>query len=167
MNITYRHIQKEDNQAVKELIQAVFVEFEAPQEGTVFADPEMDDLHKLFLQEKKAVFWVAAAKDQILGCCGIYPTAGLPDGCTELVKFYLSPKARGKGIGKTLMEKCTESALALGYDALYIESIPAFSNAVRVYEKQGFQKLDRPLGNSGHFSCSIWMLKKLVTDHPA
>lgn len=33
----------------------------------------------------------------------IYPTNGLPDGYAELVKLYLSPAARGKGIGNTLM----------------------------------------------------------------
>ncbi|GGF32994.1 GNAT family N-acetyltransferase [Echinicola rosea] len=161
MTVIYRTIKKEDNPAVKVLIQQVFIEFDAPREGTVFADPEMDDLFGLFERTRNASFWLAMLEDEVLGCCGIFPTVGLPKGCAELVKFYLSPKARGKGIGRTLMEKCTASAQALGYDSLYIESIPEFSNAVRLYEKQGFRRLEEPLGESGHFTCSIWMLKKL------
>ena len=60
------------------------------------------------------------------------------------------------------MEKSIESARNMGYTELYIESLPAFSNAVRIYEEIGFQLLDHPLGASGHTSCNIWMLKKLI-----
>lgn len=161
MKITFRPIKKEDNQAVKKLIQQVFEEFDAPREGTVFADPEMEDLYGLFAQMPGSIFWLAEEGDEILGCCGIFPTEGLPDKCAELVKFYLSSHARGKGIGKTLMEKCTESARSMGYNSLYIESIPQFSSAVSLYERQGYVRLDKPLGDSGHFTCTIWMLKKL------
>ena len=48
-----------------------------------------------------------------------------------------------------------------GYTEMYIESLPDFTKAVRIYEKQGFQRLKQPLGNSGHTTCNIWMLKQL------
>ncbi|GGZ21065.1 N-acetyltransferase [Echinicola pacifica] len=158
---TYRLIEKEDNLAVKKLIQAVFEEYDAPREGTVFADPEMEDLHGLFERAEKAVFWLAEEDGNILGCCGVYPTSGLPSGLAELVKLYLDAGARGKGIGKTLMEKCIASAQDMAYEGLYLESIPLFGQAVSLYEKVGFRRLSKPLGDSGHFSCSIWMLKDL------
>ncbi|UCS94287.1 GNAT family N-acetyltransferase [Echinicola marina] len=161
MHIKYRLIQKKDNQAVKELIQNVFVEFDAPREGTVFADPEMEDLHGLFERTPQSVFWLAEADGEVLGCCGIFPTEGLPIKVAELVKFYLSPQSRGKGIGKELLKKCTQSARELGYQSLYIESIPEFENAIGLYEKQGFKRLEQPIGDSGHYTCSIWMLKEL------
>ncbi len=59
------------------------------------------------------------------------------------------------------MGKSIESARELGYTELYLESFPEFSNAVSIYESQGFIKIDKPLGESGHTSCNIWMLKKL------
>ncbi|MBD8488591.1 GNAT family N-acetyltransferase [Echinicola sp. CAU 1574] len=161
MNITYRPIQKKDNLAVKELIQNVFVEFDAPREGTVFADPEMEDLFGLFEKTPKSIFYVAEKEGEVLGCCGVYPTEGLPPNVAEMVKLYLSSGARGKGIGKTLMDKCMESAQAFGFGSLYIESIPEFENAVKLYERQGFVRLKKPLGDTGHFTCSIWMLKNL------
>ncbi|WP_215225887.1 GNAT family N-acetyltransferase [Echinicola shivajiensis] len=161
MNIQYRPIQIKDNQAVKELIQNVFVEFDAPREGTVFADPDMEDLYGLFERTSKSVFWIAEASGEILGCCGVYPTEGLPREVAELVKFYLAPSSRGKGIGKALLKKCTESAQELGFKSLYIESIPEFENAIGLYKRQGFRRLDQPLGDSGHFTCTIWMLKEL------
>ncbi|MBX3242077.1 MAG: GNAT family N-acetyltransferase [Chitinophagaceae bacterium] len=159
--ITIREIQPGDNKAVADMIRAVFEEHRAPREGTVYSDPATDDLYSLFRQAR-SVCWVATYGNRVTGCCGIYPTPGLPGHCAELVKFYLSKEARGRGTGKALMEKSIESARNMGYTELYIESMPAFSNAVRIYEKIGFEMLDHPLGASGHTSCNIWMLKKLM-----
>ena len=63
------------------------------------------------------------------------------------------------GLGKALMNKSIESAKSLGYDKIYLESFPEFSNAIKMYENMGFRLLQEPLGNSGHHACSIWMLR--------
>ena len=63
------------------------------------SDPTTDNLYQLFRAEK-SVLRVALADGKPAGCCGIYPTKGLPDNCAELVKFYLSAEYRKKGIGK-------------------------------------------------------------------
>jgi putative acetyltransferase len=154
-----RKVNKEDNIFLAKMIRQVFDEYHAPQKGTV-SDPTTDNLFELF-QVEKSLLWVAEIDSEIVGCCGIYPTTGLPKNCAELVKFYLSAKSRGKGIGKILMEKSIESARELGYSKLYLESLPEFSNAISIYERQGFLKLDQPLGESGHTTCNIWMLKEL------
>jgi len=154
-----RPIEQKDNPALAKMIREVFDEHGAPQKGTVYSDPTTDDLYKLF-QIPGSVLWVAELSHEIIGCCGIYPTEGLPEGCAELVKFYLSANARGKGIGKELMEKSLMSAKEFGYRQIYLESLPHFDKAVSMYEKQGFLKLDTPLGNSGHTTCNIWMIKK-------
>lgn len=155
-----RKVIKDDNLLLAKMIRQVFHEYNAPHNGTVYSDPTTDNLFELF-QVEKSLLWVAETDNEIVGCCGIYPTIGLPENCTELVKFYLSAGSRGKGIGKILIEKSIESAKGFGYSEIYLESLPEFSKAVSIYEKQGFIKLDRPLGKSGHSSCNIWMLKKL------
>lgn len=160
MEITIRPIEQSDNPGLAELIKTVFREFKIDKPGTVYTDPTTNDLFNLF-KMAGAAYWVAEAKGPLLGGCGIYPTDGLPDHFAELVKFYLLPRSRGKGIGSALMEKCFMSAAALGYEHLYLESFPELSTAVRLYEKYGFQYLDSPLGNSGHFACTIWMKKNL------
>ncbi|MBX3256474.1 MAG: GNAT family N-acetyltransferase [Chitinophagaceae bacterium] len=158
MNI--RQVKEADNPALAALIRSVFEEYGAPKQGTVYSDPTTDHLYQLF-QKDKAVLWVAEAEGNVAGCCGIYPTEGLAERYAELVKFYISPHARGKGTGKQLMAKSIESAKNFGYTTLYIESMAAFSNAVMMYEKYGFTHIPRPLGNSGHSSCTIWMVKTL------
>jgi len=156
----YREVRPEDNQALAKMIRQVFEEHEAPQHGTVYSDPTTDNLHALF-RTPGSVLWVAEVEGSPEGCCGIYPTEGLNKNCAELVKYYLSKKIRGKGIGKTLMKMCIQSARDLDYEKLYLESMPHFSKAVRIYEKLGFRELAGPLGNSGHPTCSIWMLLEL------
>ncbi|WP_163322012.1 GNAT family N-acetyltransferase [Draconibacterium mangrovi] len=155
-----RKVQKSDNKHLADLIRAAFIEYDAPRQGTVFSDPTTDNLYELF-QNEKSVLWVAEKDGDVLGCCGIYPTVGLPKGCAELVKFYLLAKARGKGLGTVLMEQSIESAKELGYSEIYIETLPEFDNAVGMYERAGFEQLDKPLGDSGHTGCDIWMIKKL------
>ncbi|MCF3111568.1 GNAT family N-acetyltransferase [Niabella sp. CC-SYL272] len=158
--VTIRQVEARDNSKLASIIRTAFQEFNAPTKNTVFEDPTTDRLFELF-QTPKALLWVAEQDNDLLGCCGIYPTEGLPEGCAELVKFYLSGTARGKGVGKALFLKCLESASALDYKEIYLESLPQFATAIGMYEKMGFRKLNHPLGNSGHSGCNIWMLKTL------
>ncbi|RYD74326.1 MAG: GNAT family N-acetyltransferase [Sphingobacteriales bacterium] len=160
MNISIRSIQKEDNKPLAEMIRTVFREFKIDQPGTVYTDPTTDNLYELF-QTAGSAYWVAAENALILGGCGIYPTQGLPEGCAELVKFYVSAAIRGKGFGKNLMQKSINSAKEMGYKQLYLESLPELGKAVGMYEKAGFRMLQKPLGDSGHFACTIWMMKEL------
>lgn len=158
--VIFREVKKEDNVLLAKMIRQVFKEHDAPQSGTVFSDPTTNDLFGLF-RKSRSVLWVAELDGIALGCCGIYPTEGLENSCAELVKYYLAESERGKGTGRQLMELCITSARKLGYKKLYIESMPHFSKAVRIYEKLGFRKLSSPLGNSGHTTCNIWMLLEL------
>lgn len=155
-----RKVEKPDNEALAELIRATFTEFDAPKEGTVYSDPTTSDLYSLFRHEN-SVLWVGEMDGVVSGCCGIYPTEGLPEECAELVKFYLSPSARGKGLGKSLMNQSIASAKEMGYENIYLESLPEFAKAVKMYENSGFRLLDKPLGNSGHDSCTVWMIRSL------
>ncbi len=160
MGIIYRHIRKKDNRDIAELIRSVFREFGIARPGTVYFDPTTDDLFTLF-KKPGSVYWLAEEEGKIIGGCGIYPTPDLPEGCAELVKLYLHPSKRGKGIGHELMKKSLRSARRMGYDQIYLESLPELNKAISLYKKAGFEFINGPLGNSGHFGCDIWMLKKL------
>jgi putative acetyltransferase len=160
MAVIYRHIEKKDNKAIAELIRTVFREFKIDRPGTVYFDPTTDDLFTLFSRQGSE-YWIAEEKGVIIGGCGVYSTPGLPEGCAELVKLYLSADQRGKGLGRKLMEKTFDSAKKLGYKQLYLESLPELSKALSIYERAGFKYISGPLGCSGHFGCNIWMLKDL------
>jgi putative acetyltransferase len=160
MEVIFRPIEKNDNHILAALIRKVFREFKIDRPATVYTDPTTDSLYELF-RASGSYYWVAEENGMLLGGCGVFPTEGLPEACAELVKFYLSAEARGKGIGKKLMEMCIHTAKDSGYRQLYLESFPELDRAVGMYEKAGFKKINAPLGNSGHHACTLWMLKEL------
>lgn len=157
---TIRSIEQKDNTALAKIIRDIFVEFDAPMVGTVYSDPDTDRLYEVF-QHPGSTYFLAEEDGVVLGGCGIYPTKGLPEGCAELVKFYLSPAARGKGLGKVLMDKAVAAAPGLGYKQIYLESFPQLATAVNMYERAGFKVLDKPMGESGHYATTLWMLMDL------
>jgi putative acetyltransferase len=158
--IHIRAIAPEDNQAMAQVIRTALAEFGANKPGTVFFDPTTDALYELFRTPGSAYF-VALDANQVIGGCGIFPTENLPEGTSELVKLYVNQSARGKGLGKLLLEKSMHWAKNNGYTQVYLESMPELSKAVSIYEKLGFKNLPGPLGNSGHDGCDIWMIKTL------
>jgi putative acetyltransferase len=160
MNIAFRNIEKKDNVVIAALIRGVFEEFGIARPGTVYFDPTTDDLFSLF-QKPGSVYWIAEEEGRIVGGCGIYPTENLPQGCSELVKFYLDPAYRGQGIGRQLMDKSIDSAREMGCRMLYLESLPELSRAISLYERAGFRFINHKLGDSGHFGCDIWMIRDL------
>lgn len=158
--ISIEKIQAADNIKLAQLIREVLTEFGANKPGTVFTDPTTDQLFELF-QVPDAHYFVAKENGVIAGGCGIYPTEGLPEGCIELVKLYLSKDFRSHGLGKKLMEHSIETAKAAGFTEIYLETLPELHTAVGLYERLGFEYLDKPYGNSGHFACDLWMRKLL------
>lgn len=160
MSITLRKIEQKDNVELAELIRSIFREFNMAISGTVYTDPTTDHLFELF-QTPKSVYWIAEEDGKMLGGGGIFPTINLPEGYVELVKVYLTKESRGKGIGRLLTEKCLESAELLGFTHLYLESFPHLTAAIQLYKKLGFNTIHQALGNSGHYACNVWMVKKI------
>ena len=158
--IFIRPIQPIDNPELAVIIRNTLSEFGAAKPGTVYFDPTTDALSELFQTEKSAYF-VAEADGKLLGGGGIFPTEGLPDGTCELVKMYLLPEGRGIGLGKQLIEKCLETAREFGFHEIYLETLDELHFALKIYAKFGFEYLQAPLGQTKHFGCGLWMLKKL------
>ncbi|TXJ27424.1 MAG: GNAT family N-acetyltransferase [Chitinophagaceae bacterium] len=160
MNITIRPIQPSDNAALAVIIRSALKEFGANHPGTVYYDATTDALYELF-REQGSGYFVALIDGRIVGGGGIFPTEGLPEGTCELVKMYLSPEARGTGLGKKLIETSLAFAKETGYRNVYLETMPELKQALKVYARFGFDYLSAPMGNSGHTGCSLWMLKQL------
>src|SRR5688572_10688032 len=156
---TIRNIEPGDNQELALIVRNTLAEFGANHPGTVYYDPTTDQLYELF-RKPRSRYFVADEDGKILGGGGIFPSDGLPGNTCELVKMYLVPAARGKGIGKSIILKCLEAAVQEGFQQVYIETMPELQQAIQLYERFGFHHLDAPLGNTGHFGCSTWMLWK-------
>lgn len=159
-NLVIRQIKTEDDKALADIIRSSLEEFNAAKPGTVYFDDTTDHLTQSFLADRSAYF-VATLNNAVVGGGGIYPTKDLPQDTCELVKLYLSPAARGKGVGKLLIEHCIEAAIEHNYKKMYLETMPELIAALPLYEKLGFTYIEGPMGNSGHNGCSLWMIKYL------
>jgi putative acetyltransferase len=159
-NFLIRQIREDDTKKLATIIRDTLAEFKANKPGTVYFDETTDHLADVFKVEG-SIYFVAELDGEIIGGSGIYPTANLPDGTCELVKLHLSNKARGKGIGKLLLEKCITAARELGYKKIYLETMPELTIAIPMYEKFEFTYLQAAQGSSGHTGCDVWMIKDL------
>ena len=159
--LQFRNILKEDNIPLAKIIRDALTEYNVTRPGTVYYDETTDHLYEVFKKEGSKYF-VATINNEVVGGAGIYPTDGLNYGTCELVKMYLSPAARGKGVGKLLMEKCIAAAKQSGYKKIYIETMSELIVAIPMYEKFGFIFLKKSMGNSGHTGCDVWMQKTLA-----
>lgn len=158
--INIRPIEKKDNAAIASVIRMVLSEYNVPKVGTAYADPQLDFLFETY-DIKKAIYYVVEKGNIIIGGAGIMQLENESQYICELQKMYVLPEGRGLGLGKQLMEICLQQAIAFGFESCYIETLPNMVDAQKLYLKTGFSYINSPMGNTGHTSCPVWMLKKL------
>ena len=76
-------------------------------------------------------------------------------------KVIIEIEARGKGLGKQMIQRCIDFAKMSNFKQCYIETMQNIQEAQKLYIKVGFKYIDHSLGNTGHSSCPVWMLKIL------
>ena len=54
---------------------------------------------------------------------------------------------------------CLNRAKEYGFDACYLETMPNMEAAQKLYKKMGFEYIDARMGDTGHYSCPVFMLK--------
>lgn len=160
-NILIREIEPKDNEHVAKVIRNVLVELGVPKVGTAYADTALDCMFENYSAPRSSYF-VVVENDIILGCAGIAPLDNYEgtEVC-ELQKMYFLAAARGKGIGARLMDTCLKKAAEYKFEKVYLETMPYMEAAQKLYVKSGFHYLNAPMGDTGHYSCPVWMLKSL------
>lgn len=159
-NFTIREIKPEDNPKIAAAIRSVLIEFGVPKVGTAYADKILDTLFEAYNIEK-AIYFVIEKNGKIFGGAGIKQLDNYKGSVCELQKMYFLPEARGIGMGSKMMNICLEKAKEFGFEHSYLETLPYMQDARKLYRKVGFKDLDAPMGDTGHYSCNLWMLKDL------
>lgn len=76
---------------------------------------------------------------EALGCVGLRLID--PSGCCEMKRLYVSPRARGLGIGKALVDAVITAAGAIGYREMRLDTLPTMGEAVALYRTRGFVEI--------------------------
>ncbi|MFL1012304.1 GNAT family N-acetyltransferase [Flavisericum labens] len=158
--IVIREIEPQDNEQIERVIKLCFHEFKIPLEGTAYADPETKKMFESY-QNDNDVYYVVENDGIVMGGAGVKPLRDHEKEVCEIQKMYFSPEIRGLGYGKKVFEKCMESAKKMDYKTCYLESASQLKAAIHIYENYGFKHLESALGNTGHYSCGVWMTKDL------
>ncbi|MCK0140993.1 GNAT family N-acetyltransferase [Aliiroseovarius sp. F20344] len=101
-------------------------------------------------------FYVAREGDEVLG------TGALADkgDYGEVKSMFVSPDARGKGVGEALLSQIEATARSKGHAAMKLETGNVLYAAHRLYERAGFAKCG-PFGDYPEANSSIFMEKTL------
>lgn len=161
MNTIIRKIEQKDNAEVAALIRNVLIEHNVPKVGTAYADAALDCMFETYLAPN-AQYFVVEKDGKLIGGAGIAPLENGPPDVCELQKMYFLPEARGTGMGSAMMNTCLSFATEAGFAQCYLETMPYMQAAQKLYRKSGFEYLDAPLGDTGHSSCTVWMIRNLV-----
>jgi putative acetyltransferase len=155
-----REIESKDNLQLAKVIRTVIVEMGAPKTGTAFEDKATDKMFETY-QKENATYFVVEYNNKVVGGAGIAQLDNYEGNTCELQKMYFLPIARGKGLGSKLINICLAKAKQFGYKSCYLETLPYMKAAVKLYKKNGFINIEKPLGNTCHYSCDVWMIKEI------
>lgn len=101
--------------------------------------------------QRQGRLWVAEEGTRLVGSIGIRP--GAQDGDTALlVKLYVDPTIRRRGLGRRLVSLVEEEAAAQQARRVELWSDTRFEGAHRLYEALGYERLPetRELGDLSH-----------------
>ena len=155
-----RPIEPRDDAAVAAIIRTVMPEFGACGAGFAINDPEVDWMSHAY-SEPRCAYWVVERDGVVEGGGGVAPLeGGDPDTC-ELRKMYFLPSVRGLGAGADIMRRSLDAARAFGFKRCYLETLSGMDAAMKLYERTGFRRIDKPLGDTGHGGCNTFYLMEL------
>lgn len=81
-------------------------------------------------------FILAEDGGQYLACIGVRQFS---DEVGEIKRLYVAPAARGRGLGRVLVERIIAEARKLGYRSLLLDTLPFMKEAQSLYLSMGFK----------------------------
>ena len=99
----------------------------------ILSDPE-----RHILQPGGRIYF-ATREEEILGCCALIVNG---PGSYELAKMAVREDLRNQGIGRVLITHVIDAARKNGARKLTLETSSKLANAIHVYERSGFVRVD-------------------------
>lgn len=85
-------------------------------------------------------FVIARQGGEVVGCGAVQ---ALAPGVGEIKRMWVSPDARGQGLGRRLLQELERRAGELGHDLVRLDTNATLTEAVRLYEASGYAEIGR------------------------
>jgi putative acetyltransferase len=121
-----------------------------PVDREVLSDPETH-----VLAGGGRVLFAVDGEDRALGTVALLHEGG---GVYELTKMAVEPAARGRGIGRLLLDGAVRAWRGLGGRELFLESSSRLAPALALYESAGFRHRPAPRPGSHYASADVYMV---------
>jgi GNAT superfamily N-acetyltransferase len=92
----------------------------------------------MFVEPHGVFLLIRDDDDRAIGCGGI---ARFDDTRGEVKRMYVVPEARGRGLGRRLLEELESEARRLGYASVVLETGDRQKEAVGLYESTGYERI--------------------------
>lgn len=140
----------------------MLTEFGGNKPGFAYVDSELEDMFAAY-SKPRHIYYVVRNNEtnQILGGGGIGQLNGAASDVCELRKMYLKSQLRGLGLGSKMLTMCLDFAKNNNYSLCYLETLSQMKRAASLYEKFGFTKADKPMGDTGHWGCNHFYIKEI------
>ena len=133
-----RRAANADIPAIREVLLSVRREFDVHYElgGN---DPDISELEGAWLG-RGGDFLVIEDNDHcIVGCAGLKPLTGRR---AELCKMYIEKPARGRGLGRQLLDRLLAIARQSGFSEVWLETNSGLTAAATLYRSRGFEPVE-------------------------
>lgn len=119
-------------------------------------DPSRSSVDSGELAPPLGAFLVARAGDGApLGCGGVRL---LPGRIAEIKRMWVSPAARGRGVGRALLGALEAEAARLGAGEVRLDTNAALTEAVALYRSSGYRPVEAYNENP---YAELWFAKRL------
>ncbi|MCJ8144578.1 GNAT family N-acetyltransferase [Ancylobacter sp. A5.8] len=131
----------EDGDAIADLIETAFAEYDGCLFDRAAEFPELDAIASHFVA-RGGIIWVAELDGAVVGSLALSPSreADAAPGTQEITKVYVAHAARRQGIARALFETARTEAMARGAPEIRLWTDTRFLDAHRFYETCGFRR---------------------------
>ncbi len=92
------------------------------------------------IKDSFEVFYCLVDQGMVIGTVALKK---IDEKTVELKALYLHKDYRGKGLGSLLMSVSVNEAKTRGFKRIVLDSMLKYEDALKLYEKFGFEKIDR------------------------
>jgi ribosomal protein S18 acetylase RimI-like enzyme len=135
--ITLQTVENDDQVAQAKVLFQEYADTRKNDPALAIFPEEIKNLHKKYAPPHGNII-LAYCDENLAGCVAVHKLDG--DIC-EMKRLYVSPKFRGRDIGKCLVFAIMNNAARLGYTRMRLDSIPSMKTAQALYKSVGFGEI--------------------------